>query len=100
MKYVRIKAIELNSAYSEQNQDSVTLAVDETKTKPEDVPSVLRKIIKMKYNIAAFGQKFNNDPIMFGREMDEIDEECLNEYGLYTIDIQEIEVNWDDGKLL
>jgi len=100
MKYVKINAIELNSAYSEQNKDSVIFAVDETKTKAEDVLSVLRKIIKKKYNISAFGQKFKNDPIMFGREMDEIEEECLNEYGLYTVEIQEIQVNWDDGKLL
>ena len=100
MKYVQIKAIELNSIYSEQNQDSITLAVDETITKVEDVPAVLRKIIKKLYNIAAFGQKVNNDPIMFGREMDEIDEKILNEYGLYIIDIQEIKVNWDDGKTL
>ena len=100
MKYVKITAIEANSIYSEHNQDSVILAVDETKTKVEEVPSVLRKIIKKLYNISAFGQKFNNDPIMFGREMDEIDEKYLNEYGLYTIDIQEIKVNWDDGKTL
>ena len=86
MKYVQIKAIELDSVYSEQNQDSITLAVDETKTKVED--------------ISAFGQKVNNDPIMFGREMDELDEKYLNEYGLYTIEIQEIKVNWDDGKTL
>ena len=100
MKYVQIKAIELDSVYSEQNQDSIIFAVDETKTKVEDVPAVLRKIIKKKYNIPAFGQKVNNDPIMFGREMDELDEKCLNEYGLYTIEIQEIKVNWDDGKIL
>ncbi len=100
MKYVKITAIEANSIYSEQNQDAITFAVDETKTKVEEVPSVLRKIIKKLYNISAFGQKFNNDPIMFGREMDEIDEKYLNEYGLYTIDIQEIKVNWDDGKTL
>ena len=100
MKYVQIKAIELNSVYSEQNEDSITLAVDETKTKVEEVPAVLRKIIKKKYNISAFGQKFNNDPIMFGREMDELDEKDLNEYGLYTIEIQKIKVNWDDGKTL
>ena len=100
MKYVQIKAIELESVYSEQNQDTITLAVDETKTKVEEVPAVLRKIIKKLYNISSFGQKVNNDPIMFGREMDEIDEKYLNEYGLYTIEIQEIKVNWDDGKML
>lgn len=100
MKYVQIKAIEQNSIYSEQNQDSIIFAVDETKTKVEEVPAVLRKIIKKLYNISAFGQKVNNDPIMFGREMDEIDEKYLNEYGLYPIVIQEIQVNWDDGKTL
>ena len=100
MKYVKITVIEANSIYSEHNQDSVILAVDETKTKVEEVPSVLRKIIKKLYNISAFGQKFNNDLIMFGRELDEIDEKYLNEYGLYTIEIQEIKVNWDDGKTL
>ena len=100
MKYVQIKAIEQNSIYSEQNQDSIILAVDETKTKVEEVPAVLRKIIKKLYNISAFGQKVNNDPIMFGREKDEIDEKYLNEYGLYPIVIQEIQVNWDDGKTL
>ncbi len=100
MKYVKISAIEANSIYSEQNQDAIILAVDETKTKVEEVPAVLRKIIKKLYNISSFGQKVNNDPIMFGREMDEIDEKYLNEYGLYTIEIQEIKVNWDDGKML
>ena len=100
MKYVQIKAIEQNSIYSEQNQDSIILAVDETKTKVEEVPAVLRKISKKLDNISAFGQKVNNDPIMFGREMDEIDEKYLNEYGLYPIVIQEIQVNWDDGKTL
>lgn len=100
MKYVRIKAIEENSIYSEHNEDSFILAVDETKTKVEEVPAVLRKIIKKIYNISAFGQKVNNDPILFGREMDEIEEKYLNEYGLYTVEIQEITVNWDDGKVL
>ncbi|MBQ9571876.1 MAG: hypothetical protein IJR22_00610 [Acidaminococcaceae bacterium] len=100
MKYVRIKAIEENSIYSEHNEDSFILAVDETKTKVEEVPAVLRKIIKKIYNISAFGQKVNNDPILFGREMDEIEEKYLNEYGLYTVELQEITVNWDDGKML
>ena len=100
MKYVRIKAIEENSIYSEHNEDSFILAVDETKTKVEEVPAILRKIIKKIYNISAFGQKVNNDPILFGREMDEIEEKYLNEYGLYTVEIQEITVNWDDGKVL
>ena len=100
MKYVQIKAIEENSIYSEQNQDAFTLAVDETITKVEDVPSVLRKIIKKIYNISSFGEKVNNDPILFVREMDEIDEKYLNEYGLYTIEIQEIKVRWDNGKTL
>ena len=100
MKYVQIKAIEENSIYSEQNQDAFTLAVDETITKVEDVPSVLRKIIKKIYNISSFGEKVNNDPILFGREMDEIDEKYLNEYGLDTIEIQEIKVRWDNGKTL
>ena len=100
MKYVRIKAIEENSIYSEHNEDSFILAVDETKTKVEEVPAVLRKIIKKIYDISAFGQKVNNDPILFGREMDGIEEKYLNEYGLYTVEIQEITVNWDDGKKL
>ena len=100
MKYVRIKAIEENSIYSEHNEDSFILAVDETKTKVEEVPAVLRKIIKKIYTISTFGQKVNNDPILFGREMDEIEEKYLNEYGLYTVEIQEITVNWDDGKVL
>ena len=97
MKYVRIRAIEENSIYSEQNEDAVIFAVDETKTKVEEVPAVLRKIIKKLYNISSFGQKVNNDPILFGREMDEIEEKYLNEYGLYTVDIQEIQVDWRDG---
>ena len=97
MKYVRIKAIEVNSIGPEQLQDSFILAVDETKTKVEEVPAVLRKIIKKLYNISSFGQKVNNDPILFGREMDEIEEKYLNEYGLYTVDIQEIKVNWENG---
>ena len=46
MKYVQIKAIEANSIYSEHNQDAITFAVDETKTRVEDVPAVLLKIIK------------------------------------------------------
>ncbi|HAT98105.1 MAG: hypothetical protein J5923_06320 [Acidaminococcaceae bacterium] len=100
MKYVEIKAIEVNAIGSDPLQDSVILAVDETKTKVEDVPSVLRKILKKKFNIAAFGQNYNNDPILFGKEMDEIDEKDLNEYGLYTVNIQEIKVNWENGKTL
>lgn len=100
MKYVQIKAIEMNTLDSEPLQDSVIFAVDETVTKPEDVPAVLRKILKKYYNIAAFGQKVNNDPILFGKEMDEIEEKYLNEYGIYTIDIQEIKVNWENGKTL
>ena len=100
MKYVQIKAIEINSNQPDQLQDSITFAVDETITKPEDVPAVLRKILKKYYNITAFGQKFKNDPILFGKEMDEIEEKYLNEYGIYTIEIQEITVNWDDGMTL
>lgn len=100
MKYVQIKAIEINSISPEKLEDSITLAVDETITKPEDVPAVLRKILKKYYNISGFGQKVNNDPILFGKEMDEIEEKYLNEYGLYTIEIQEIKVNWDDGMTL
>ena len=100
MKYVQIKAIEINSPSPEKLEDSITFAVDETVTKPEDVPLVLRKILKKYYHITGFGQKVNNDPILFGKEMDEIEEKYLNEYGLYTIDIQEIKVNWDDGKTL
>ena len=100
MKYVQIKAIEMNSNSPDRLEDSVTFAVDETITKPEEVPAVLRKILKKYYNIASFGQRVNNDPILFGKEMDEIEEKYLNEYGIYTIDIQEITVNWDDGKTL
>lgn len=100
MKYVQIKAIEVNNIGPDQMQDSIVLAVDETKTKVEDVPSVLRKIIKKLYNVREFGEEFKKDPILFGREMDEIDEKYLNEYGLYTINIQEIKVNWDDGMTL
>ncbi|MER2139328.1 MAG: hypothetical protein ABS965_04295 [Succiniclasticum sp.] len=100
MKYVQIKAIELNTIGSEQLQDAITFAVDETITKPEEVPAVLRKILKKYYNISGFGQKVNNDPILFGKEMDEIEEKYLNEYGIYTIEIQEIKVNWDDGMTL
>ena len=100
MKYVEIKAIEINSMDDDILQDSIIFGVDETITKPEEVPAVLRKILKKYYNIAGFGQKFNNDPILFGKEMDEIEEKYLNEYGLYTIEIQEIEVNWDDGMTL
>ena len=37
------------------------------------------------------------DPILFGKEMDEIEEKYLNEYGIYTLDIQEIKVNWENG---
>ncbi|MEE3396987.1 MAG: hypothetical protein VZR04_06590, partial [Succiniclasticum sp.] len=81
-------------------EDSVLLAVDETKTKVEEVPSVLRKIIKKKYNVREFGEEFKKDQILFGKEMDEIDENLLNEYGLYTVTIQEIKVNWDDGMTL
>lgn len=97
MKYVQIKAIELNPLSTEPLQDSVLYAVDETKTKVEDVPSVLRKIIKKKYNVREFGDKYNNDFILFGQEMDEIDEKALNEYGIYSVHAQEIKVNWDDG---
>ena len=100
MKYVQIKAIEINSPTPEKLEDSITFAVDETITKPEEVPAVLRKILKKYYNIAGFGQKFKNDPILFGKEMDEIEEKYLNEYGIYTIEIQEIKVNWDDGMTL
>lgn len=97
MKYVRIKAIEINAAPSDRLEDSVLLAVDETKAKVEEVPAILRKIIKKVYNVKEFGEEFNRDPILFGREMDEIEEKYLNEYGLYSVDIQEIQVNWDDG---
>ena len=97
MKYVRIKAIEINAAPSDRLEDSVLLAVDETKTKVEEVPAILRKKKKKVYNVKEFGDEFNRDPILFGREMDEIEEKYLNEYGLYSVDIQEIQVNWDDG---
>ena len=97
MKYVEIKAVEVNNMGPDPLQDSVILAVDETKTRVEDVPSVLRKIIKKKYNVREFGEEFKKDQILFGKEMDEIDENLLNEYGLYTVTIQEIKVNWDDG---
>ena len=97
MKYVQIKAIEINSPTPEKLEDSITFAVDETITKPEEVPAVLRKILKKYYNIASFGQEVNNDPILFGKEMDEIEEKYLNEYGIYTLDIQEIKVNWENG---
>lgn len=100
MKYVEIKAVEVNNISSDRLEDSVLLAVDETKTKVEEVPSVLRKIIKKKYNVREFGEEFKKDQILFGKEMDEIDEELLNEYGLYTVTIQEIKVNWDDGMTL
>ena len=100
MKYVQIKAIEVTAMGPDQLQDTITLAVDESITKVEEVPSVLRKILKKFYNIGAFGQHVNNDPILFGQEMDSIDEKLLNEYGLYTIEIQEIKVNWDDGMKL
>ncbi len=100
MKYVEIKAVEVNNIGPDPLQDSVILAVDETKTKVEEVPSVLRKIIKKKYNVREFGEEFKKDQILFGKEMDEIDEELLNEYGLYTVTIQEIKVNWDDGMTL
>jgi hypothetical protein len=100
MKYVEIKAVEVNNISSDRLEDSVLLAVDETKTKVEEVPSVLRKIIKKKYNVREFGEEFKKDQILFGKEMDEIDENLLNEYGLYTITIQEIKVNWDDGMTL
>ena len=100
MKYVEIKAVEVNNMGPDPLQDSVILAVDETKTRVEDVPSVLRKIIKKKYNVREFGEEFKKDQILFGKEMDEIDEELLNEYGLYTVTIQEIKVNWDDGMTL
>ena len=97
MKYVEIKAIEINSIDSDVLQDSVIFGVDETVTKPEDVPAVLRKILKKHYNIASFGQEVNKDPILFGKEMDEIEEKYLNEYGIYTLDIKEIKVNWENG---
>lgn len=100
MKYVEIKAVEVNNISSDRLEDSVLLAVDETKTKVEEVPSVLRKIIKKKYNVREFGEEFKKDQILFGKEMDEIDENLLNEYGLYTVTIQEIKVNWDDGMTL
>ena len=100
MKYVEIKAVEVNNIGPDPLQDSVILAVDETKTRVEDVPSVLRKIIKKKYNVREFGEEFKKDQILFGKEMDEIEEELLNEYGLYTVTIQEIKVNWDDGMTL
>ncbi len=100
MKYVEIKAVEVNNMGPDPLQDSVILAVDETKTRVEDVPSVLRKIIKKKYNVREFGEEFKKDQILFGKEMDEIDENLLNEYGLYTVTIQEIKVNWDDGMTL
>ena len=100
MKYVEIKAVEVNNMGPDPLQDSVILAVDETKTRVEDVPSVLRKIIKKKYNVREFGEEFKKDQILFGKEMDEIEEELLNEYGLYTVTIQEIKVNWDDGMTL
>ena len=96
MKYVEIKAVEVNNMGPDPLQDSVILAVDETKTRVEDVPSVLRKIIKKKYNVREFGEEFKKDQILFGKEMDEIDENLLNEYGLYTVTIQ----NWDDGMTL
>ena len=97
MKYVEIKAIEINSMDDDILQDSIIFGVDETITKPEEVPSVLRKILKKYYNIASFGQEVNKDPILFGKEMDEIEEKYLNEYGIYTLDIQEIKVNWENG---
>ena len=100
MKYVETKAVEVNNISPDRLEDSVLLAVDETKTKVEEVPSVLRKIIKKKYNVREFGEEFKKDQILFGKEMDEIDEELLNEYGLYTVTIQEIKVNWDDGMTL
>jgi len=100
MKYVEIKAVEVNNISPDRLEDSVLLAVDETKTKVEEVPSVLRKIIKKKYNVREFGEEFKKDQILFGKEMDEIDEKLLNEYGLYTVTIQEIKVNWDDGMTL
>ena len=97
MKYVEIKAVEINSMDDDILQDSIIFGVDETITKPEEVPSVLRKILKKYYNIASFGQEVNKDPILFGKEMDEIEEKYLNEYGIYTLDIQEIKVNWENG---
>ena len=97
MKYVEIKAIEINSMDDDVLQDSIIFGVDETITKPEEVPAVLRKILKKYYNIASFGQEVNKDPILFGKEMDEIEEKYLNEYGIYTLDIQEIKVNWENG---
>ena len=58
MKYVEIKAVEVNNISPDRLEDSVLLAVDETKTKVEEVPSVLRKIIKKKYNVREFGEEF------------------------------------------
>ncbi len=46
MKYVEIKAVEINSMDDDILQDSIIFGVDETITKPEEVPSVLRKILK------------------------------------------------------
>ena len=67
MKYVEIKAVEVNNIGPDPLQDSVILAVDETKTKVEEVPSVLRKIIKKKYNVREFGEEFKKDQILFGK---------------------------------
>ena len=39
----------------------------------------------------------NTTTFLFGKEMDEIEEKYLNEYGIYTLDIQEIKVNWENG---
>ena len=68
MKYVEIKAIEINSIDSDVLQDSVIFGVDETVTKPEDVPAVLRKILKKHYNIASFGQEVSqrSNPVRQG----------------------------------
>ena len=68
MKYVEIKAVEVNNISPDRLEDSVLLAVDETKTKVEEVPSVLRKIIKKKYNVREFGEA--GDQSQLGRRYD------------------------------
>ena len=42
MKYVEIKAVEINSMDDDILQDSIIFGVDETITKPEEVPAVLK----------------------------------------------------------
>ena len=64
MKYVEIKAVEVNNISPDRLEDSVLLAVDETKTKVEEVPSVLRKIIKKKYNVRGIQKR--SDPVRQG----------------------------------